>query len=247
MANLLRAECLKIRKSMGFWAPAIISVAATALLFAFNAKFADAFTAQGMFLNGTSAFYQALGQAQMNLFLVGVFVPTLVCAEFSTRTQGVSLFSGFSRLKLLAAKIGAVLIGAAALAAIMPLLMLASFTVARGLGGSLGELAAPMLRDFGLYLLGNMAMAAFCALLAYIIRDVGGVVGACVGINIVLYFAALVRLDSVQRVLKFSFMTHLMKIGQTGQDIPLCIGVMAVTLAVSVAGAAALFEKSELK
>jgi hypothetical protein len=248
MAHLLGAEWLKLRKSLGFKVLGLVSVALTLAVFAMiSVLVAEIEQEVGAVFSGAVGFYQALGQTQLNSILISILAAIFICKEFDNRTFGLSLFSGFTRRKLMAAKVGMLFIGTIIISTIMPVLMTICFSLANGFGGTAEDLALPMLRDFGLYLLGNITIAAFCAFLAYVIRNVGGTIGAGVGICMVLAIVSQVQTESVKQILDFSFISQLQYIGTPELSIPFYCGVMLVTLVVLLACASVVFEKSDLK
>lgn len=238
MTNLIKAEGLKLRKSLGFWVLVLCAFGMSALI----TVILKAFT-HGVLPTGDEIFYQMINQTQMNTILISIFAAVFICGEFINRTFGLSLFSGFLREKIMVAKLVVLFVGGVLLAAIMPVVMLAVFSVIGGFGGNMTLL----LRDFGLYSLGNVTMAGFFALLAFTIRNVGGTIGAGIGISMLLGIAASVSIEKFQRVIKFSFVTQQSLVGRDEIHIPFYVGVMLVTLAVEITAAAFILRKSDLK
>ncbi|GHV49039.1 hypothetical protein FACS189499_09720 [Clostridia bacterium] len=245
MTNLISAEWLKIRKSLGFWILCGASAAMSALIVVMFQVYESEIPI-GELLTGVSGFYQSLGQIQSNIILVSVLASIFVCGEFANRTFGISLFSGYSRRKLMAAKLIMLFIGAIILTSVMPLIMTTSFSVTNGFSSDTLS-SENVLRDLGLYYLGILTLASFCAFLTYVIKSVGGSIGAGIGIGMVFAIAGSVPVEGLQQVLKFTFFQQLAGLGSPDIDVPLYICVMVVSLAVILVASIAVFEKSDLK
>jgi ABC-type transport system involved in multi-copper enzyme maturation permease subunit len=171
----------------------------------------------------------------------------MICDEFNDRTVGLSLFSGFARRNLLGAKVAMVFLGTVILTSLMPIIMLVSATVLNEFGGSFSELFLPMLRDLGLYYLGNLALASLFCLIAYSIRSAGGSLGVSIGLGMVLNLAGEIPVAGFQKIYKFVFVRQLMSVGSPDLNIPFYVVIMVVTLIVLVLASVAVFEKSDLK
>jgi ABC-type transport system involved in multi-copper enzyme maturation permease subunit len=247
MTNLLKAESLKLRKSFGFWTLMGVFAAVAIYVSYFYNSSAEQMASVGAIVNGINGFYWAMDEIQVNVAFIGFFVAIFVCSEFRNRTISVSILSGLKRSKLLFAKIGAMLVGTVILMSVQSFVAMAFFTITRGFGGSLVENFAPMLRVYGLYLLGCVTTAAVCALIAYAIRNLAGAVGACIGVNIFLSLAVNIPIEAVQKVLRFSYITQLANVQFETLNVPFYISVMVITIAAALVGAVVVFEKSELK
>jgi ABC-type transport system involved in multi-copper enzyme maturation permease subunit len=250
MTNLLRAEGLKLRRSKPFWTTCIVAIALSIVtvlaLNILSVEFPEELEAN-MAFTGIGNFYTALGQIQANIIFIAILASRLICDEFSDRTLGLSLFSGFSRSKLLAAKIGMVFVATLILTTFMPLILFVSSTAFHGLGGNIQDLALPMLRDLGLYYLGNLALASLFCLIAYGIRSLGGSIGAGIGIGLVLNFASQIPIQGFQKIYRFVFAQQLMLVGSEKINIPFYLLIMLASLAIFLFATAVIFEKSDLK
>jgi ABC-type transport system involved in multi-copper enzyme maturation permease subunit len=245
MVNLVIAEGLKLRKSLGFKVLSAVAAALAVLVIILFTVYTET-AAGGTIMNGIDAFKQSLGQTQFNIIFLTLLAAQFICAEFNNRTFGLSLFSGFSRRKLMFAKLAMLVVATVIVTTIMPAVMLVGFTIKSGFGDTAAQVPM-MFRDYGLFLLGNITLAAFCALLACLIKNVGGSIGAGIGIGMLLNITAQFPFPGIQEVMKFSFITQLMYVGFENLNISFYIGVMVVTLAAMLVCAAVVIEKSELK
>jgi ABC-type transport system involved in multi-copper enzyme maturation permease subunit len=224
-----------------------VSIAMSAFVLIMFYVYADVTDQFGMKMTGIPGFYQSLSQTQVNIIFISIWSAIFICHEFANRTFGLSLFSGFKRSKLMAAKIITLCIGVVIVTTVMPVIMTIGYTVMNDFGGTAEEFALPMLRDYGLYLLGNLTLAAFCSLVAYTIRNVGGTIGACIGIGFAVNIVSMFPFEEIKNIAKFTFLYQLSIVGNDGYDIPFYICVMVATLAVVLVCSSVVIEKSDLK
>ena len=244
MIHLLKAEPLKLRKSLGFWILMAVSVTIPVIMFILMKTMSEA---EGAKLTGLKAYYSGIADVQARGFLTSILAAIFICGEFSNRTFGLSLFSGFTRRKLMFSKIAVLFAGSLIINAVYPLVMCALFTLAFGFGGDFSAHFGTMARDMGLFLLGVTTMTSFCAFLAYLIRNVGGSIGTGFGGCIMLFLLAQIPVARIQAVTKFSFITQWSKINRADFNLSLYLGVMIVTLVILLTASAIVLEKSDLK
>jgi len=272
MNKLLKAEFFKLRRSLGFKIPVFIAIGVSVFIFALFALLTSVSVTTDEYGNivdsaasftGYYAFYTALSQSQTIIILVGVLSAVFICNEFGARTFGHSLFSGYTRRKLMSAKLIALGVGVVILASILPAIMTLGGTIIDGFGGTFKNEGLSVLRDYGLYLLGALTYASFAAFLGYVIRNVGGTLGAAVGFgvfwNLLVTVVSVLALDfetakTIQDILQYFFISQFTLLG-TGSllvgpgeiDILRFILVEVIWLGAFVAGSALLFEKADLK
>jgi len=246
MSKLIRAEWLKLRKSLGFWVLIVISFVVTMLVFVLFSTISNDEEDFREMLNGITGFSQGIGQTQLVIIYISVLSAVFICGEFSNRTFGLSLFSGFHRRKLLASKLTMLFIGVIIVSSVMPFVMLVSFTLKGGFGGTVSDVL-PMLRDYGLFLLGCITYAAFSAFLAFAIRNIGGTIGAGIGIGIMLNVVSSIPFEKLQNILKYTFIAQLSFVSTAEKNIGFYLAVMIVTLIVALTCTTIVFEKSDLK
>ncbi|GHV49042.1 hypothetical protein FACS189499_09730 [Clostridia bacterium] len=247
MTNLLKAEGLKLRKSFGFWILVCVFAAITIFVSIVYTISAESMATMGVVANGINGFYWAFEEIEVNGIFISLFSVIFICGEFSNRTIGISLFSGLPRRKMMFAKIITMFAGTVLLMSVQPVLMSVILTITHGFGASLAENAVPMLGTYALYLLGCITTAAVCALLAYAIRNVGGAIGACIGVNFFLAIAAKLPFESLNHVLRFSFASQILVVNSKTLDVPFYFGVMILTMLLALVAAAVVFDKSDLK
>jgi hypothetical protein len=240
MRKQIGAELLKLKKSFGFWA-LLFSLSGAGVVLAFI------FLSAPEPLSGLDAFNRGVMAVEIHIFAIAVFAAIFICGEFENGTIGTSIFCGRGRGSVLAAKVLVYFIGTAILTMGFLAALTLAVTVKNGFGLELtADTAAYLLRTYALYLLGRLALAGFCALLAYTVRNVIGTIGAGIGLSIALLFLAV---QGPQDIVKFTFMWQLCKILLLNdpQDLLLSVSVTAANTALLLLAAYFLFRKTDLK
>ncbi len=247
MGKLILAELMKLRKSTGYKVLFLCALGLGLFVSAMTTYIVNDFIAQAeipgldnlnITTNGYMMFLTLVNDPQTNVILISIFAAIFICGEFSDRTYGVTLYSGVSRWKVLLSKI------LTYMAAILPMIFIypvSGMLVAAsryGFGTAPSGLPWICLR----LILAFAAVASFCVLISVLIKNVGGVIGACIGGTMVL--SLLNAFQRLEPVTKFSFMYQITRI-QTGGF--LFAGVMTVTAVVAIVLSLLLFERAELK
>jgi len=240
MGKLIKAEFLKLSKSLGFKILILCSLGAGVLVGILLLTYE-----MPAEVSGYNVYLQSLVDTQLHGILTSVFVAVFLCNEFVNRTFGMSLFSGCPRRSVLFSKIIVFLVG------LLPVLFAESLsvtvitTIIRGFGVDLNvETWKYLIRTTLLYILGNAAMGGFCVILAILIKNIGGTIGA--GIGFILVIAVLNGYEKFEPVMKFTFLYQLNQVVDL-KSYGLFIMVSVVTLVVTLITSLIIFEKSELK
>ena len=240
MLNQIRAELLKLRKSFGFLTLFLSMLGIGALL-------AFIFLSASEPISGLEAFDRGVMTVEISIIAISIFAAIFICGEFENRTIGTSIFCGRSRWSVLLAKIIVYFVGVVILATGFLAVITIFLTIRSGFGSELTpDVLAYLGRTFALYLLGRLALASFCAMLAFIIRNVIGTIGVGVCLSIALIFLAM---QGPQDIVKYTFMWQLCKILFLNgtQEILLSVLVSAANMALMVFVAHFMFKKVDLK
>lgn len=238
MGRMIKAEFLKLSKSLGYKVLLLCAggVGVMVGLFALD-------TLNPM--NGYDIYIETMLNYQVHTVIFSVYSAIFICNEFSNRTFGMSLFSGGSRQSVILSKIAVFLVGILPILFVNALIATAIATAKNGFCTTpVNEILPTLLGTTGLCILGNAAMGSFCVLLAVLVKNIGGTIGA--GIGIMLTLDLLAMLQNLQPVFKFSFMYQLKQLQLEPNHI-LFIGVMTLTLLIGLAASVLVFEKSEFK
>jgi len=240
MRKQIRAELLKLRKSSGFLSLLITMFGiGVALGFVFLSAFEP--------VSGLEAFNRGIIGVEINIIVISIFAALFICGEFENRTIGTSLFCGRSRWSVLLAKISVYFIGVAILVTVFLAAITMIVTVRNGFGSELtSDMVAYLVRTFALYLLGRLALASFCAMLAFIIRNYIGTIGVGICLSISLLFLVM---QGPQDIVKFTFMWQMAKILllDGAQDILLSALVYVANIALLVFVAHFAFKKVDIR
>ena len=244
MIKQIRAELLKLRKSFGFLVLLFVMIGIGALLA----------TASGRM--GLEAYETALMGGELSVIVVSIFSALFICTEFENRTIGTSVCCGNSRLRVVMSKIIVLCVGAVILMTAFPATMTIIATIKSGFfSDSLqlqvftpasSDIGMYLVRTFTLYLLSRLGLAAFCAMIAYMIRNVVGAIGAGAGLSILLLILAM---RGPQDIMKFTFawqMGHLLSLDSV-QDVLFSVLVSAANVALMMFAAHFIFKKADLK
>ena len=240
MRKQIRAELLKLRKSSGF-VSLILSMLGigAALGFVFLSAFEP--------VSGLEAFNRGIMGVEINIIVISIFAALFICGEFENRTIGTSLFCGRSRWSVLLAKISVYFVGVAILVTVFLAAITMIVTIRNGFGYELSaDMVEYLVRTFALYVLGRLALASFCAMLAFIIRNYIGTIGVGICLSISLLFLIM---QGPQDIVKFTFMWQLAKILllNGAQDILLSALVYVANIALLVFIAHFAFKKADIK
>ncbi|MDR1669321.1 MAG: ABC transporter permease [Oscillospiraceae bacterium] len=246
MGKLIRAEFLKLRKSLGYKVLFLCAMGLGLFVGFLTAYVVNDFAdVAGMgelgitfTTNGFMMLKNLINDTQTNVILISIFSAIFISGEFADRTYGIALYSGVPRWKVLASKVSVYLIAILPMIVIYPVSGMLAAASRYGFGTVPDDLLLLCLRC----LLGFAAVAGFCVLMSVLIKNVGGVIGACIGGTSALTILNL--FPKLEPAAKFSFMYQLAQIGSGGW---MFLGVMIVTLVVSLVLAAVLFERAELK
>ncbi len=258
MYNLIKADFFKLRKALSYKILLIVEVALCLLLVgmmiyaANNLEIPEGVTISGdLSMSGFDGFLSSLTQVQFNITYLSIFAALFICSDFTNRTIVGALSTGHSRISVIFSKLIVYLVGAVGLLLVMPVLMTLLLTIINGFGRELtGELIGFMVRSSALYLLQNLAMACFCALLAYIFKSIGPVVGSAIGSLMILNILAQLNInETFTNILKLTFIWQaqfFVKLEQTG-DILLCVAVGVLTILITTAAGYLCFKRTDLK
>ena len=201
MPNQIRAEILKLRKSFGFLVLCLVMIGFGALLSIAAGR------------TGLEAYETSLMGAELSIIVVSIFSALFICAEFENRTIGSSVCCGNSRWRVLLSKIIVFFVGVVILMAALSATMTVVSTINNGFfSGSLrlqvftpssSDIGLYLARTFTLYLLSRLGLAAFCAMIAYMVRNVVGAIGVGAASSILLLVLAM---RGPQDIMKFTFM-----------------------------------------
>jgi len=240
MLKQIRAELLKLRKSFGFLT-LLFSMLGIGVLLAFI------FLSASEPVSGLDAFNRGVMTVEISIIVISIFTAIFICGEFENRTICTSIFCGHNRWSILLAKVAVYFIGTAILATVFLTAITVIVTVRNGFGSELtAYVALYLVRTFALYLLGRLALAGFCAMLGFIVRNVIGTIGVGVCLSTALIFLAM---QGPQDIVKFTFMWQLCKILFLNgtQDILLSALVSVVNIALMMFAAYFVFRKADLK
>ena len=253
MGRLVKAEFLKLSKSLGFKILILCGIAVGLLIgviFAFMPMPTDipeelvAATAAITQLTGIDAFLMEIASVGNVGIFAGVFVALFIGSEFSHRTFGLSIMAGCSRISLFLAKFIVFFVGLLVVMLVYPIALAIFMGIVNGFGEFNAEVWTHLARTMGLLLLGYTALAGFCAMIATLIKNVGGTIGASLGILVIL--GSIVAIPNLSSVMRFTFVYQIAQVAQPSSMlmyIAVCAGTFLITMAVSVL----TFKKTELK
>ena len=203
MLKQIRAEFLKLRKSYGFLTLLFFMVG-------IGASLAFIFLSASDTVSGLEAFNRGVMAVEINIIMISIFAAIFISGEFENRTIGTSVFCGRSRWSVLLAKIIVYFIGVIVIVTGFLAVLTIIVKTRNGFGSELtADEAVYLLRIFALYLLGRLALASFCAMLGFIIRNVIGTIGVGICLSISLLFLSV---QGPQDVVKFTFLWQLRNI-----------------------------------
>jgi hypothetical protein len=244
MLKQIRAELLKLRKSFVFLVLCLVMIGFGAFLSMASGRM------------GLEAYETALMGGELSVIVVSVFSALFICAEFDNRTIGTSVCCGNSRWRVLLSKIIVLCVGVVILMTAFPATMTIIAAIKNGFSSDSlqlqaftpapSDIAIYLVRTFALYLLSRLGLAAFCAMLAYMIRNVVGAIGVGAALSIVLLVLAM---RGPQDIMKFTFMWqmgHLLSFNSL-QDVLFSALVSVTNMALMLFAAHFIFKKADLK
>ena len=244
MIKQIRAELLKLRKSFGFLVLLFVMIGIGALLSMASGKM------------GLEIYETAVMGGELSVIVVSVFSALFICAEFDNRTIVTSVCCGNSRLRVAMSKIIVLCVGVVILMTAFPATMTVIATIKNGFVSDSLQLQAftpassdigiYLARTFTLYLLSRLGLAAFCAMIAYIIRNVVGAMSIGTSLSILLI---ILSMRGPQEIMKFTFswqMAHLFSLNSL-QDTVFSVLVSVINITLMVFVAHFIFKKADLK
>lgn len=239
MGKLLKAEFLKLSKSMGYKV-LLLCAAGVGVLVGCIVTILDV-TAEA---NGRLIYLQILSETQTQAMLAIIFASVFVCNEFSNRTFGIGIMSGCSRLHLWLSKGIVYITGLLSIIFTYPLVGTIITTVRRGFGEtSVSDWQHLGLTTF-LFVMGIIAMGCFCFMLAMLVKNVGGTIGAGIGLLMVLILAG--QFSRFAPVMRFAFTYQLERAAQP-ESLAVFHAVISATIVLTLIASKVIFEKAELK
>ncbi|MDR1693523.1 MAG: ABC transporter permease [Oscillospiraceae bacterium] len=242
MGKLIAAECFKLRKSVGYKV-LLLCALGFGLLSGFMTTFfiQDILPAEidiGGLINGSLMLSTMMIDPQTNSILLSIFAAVFLCVEFSDRTYGMALYSGASRTRILLSKLVVYLLASLPIIVLGPAGATLIATARNGFGAVPDTLLLLCLR----FLLASLAIAGFSAMIAMLVKNTGGTIGANIGIMMGL--TVLNAFPKLEPVTRYSFMYQATRIAAGDW---LFHAVIAATLAASLVLGLYLFNKAELK
>lgn len=199
-------------------------------------------------LNGYTVFLQVIAEPQTQIVFTSLFAAFFIGEEFSRRTFDIGIISGCSRRHLFAAKAVVFLCGLSVILLLYPLVATGITSVAIGFGPWNVEIAAHLVRTILLSLISYWALGGFCIMMAMAVKNIGGIIGAEMGILLALtvLIQILANNSFLTPILRFLFLFQTMQVTQP-ESFLMFIGVCVTTLIVTLAAAGRIFERAELK
>lgn len=237
MGRLIKAEFLKLSKSPGY---KILLLSAAGMGVLIGLLMLDI----QMDRNGSAVYLSMLDETQVYAMFASIFAGVFICGEFSNRTFGVSVFSGCTRLSILLAKAAVFVIGLLSISFTYPLVSAAVTTTGKGFGALNAELLSQLGWATFLFIFGGAAMGGFCFMLAMLIKNTGGTIGACLGTLIGL--ATIAEFPNFQPVMKYTFLYQMAQVAQP-ESLAIYHIVISATIVITLIASRIIFERSELK
>lgn len=245
MIGLIKAEFLKLSKSLGYKILLLCAVGIGILLgclltiMPFNRE-----------MNGYQAYLNAISETQCACVFASIFTAIFIGNDFSNRTFGMSITYGCSRRSLLLSKVMVYLIGMVSVLLITPLVSTSIVTAIRGFGQWNAEVTGHLTMSTLRLLLGWAALGGFCTLFAVWIKNIGGIIGAELGLLMLLIafiqFTLFTDSPLFKPLLSFVFLYQLFTVTQPESTV-MYLAVCSVTFAVSLIASLFLFERAEFK
>ena len=194
--------------------------------------------------NGFYIYMSILSEADTLMFFSLVFVALFVCTEFSNRTFSISLFSGCPRWSVLLAKIIVFLAGLMPIVFAAPIMASFAGSISLGLGNADAQMVGTLIQTTLLSTLSGAAMGGFCFMMAVLIKNIAGTIGAGIGIVVGMEMPQMVF--GTAYPVKWTFvyqMEELLQLESIGMFLVVTVTTLMVTLGISIIA----FQKAELK
>ncbi len=213
------------------------------------------FSFYGISHSVTASGYQMLpimdSFVMFHTIFTSVFTAAFVCSEFSGRTVGMGLLCGLPRRKVFLAKITAYFAGLLCLLSAVVVTPMVAMSLVNGFGM---ELTAGNCMDFlaqaAFFWLACSAIGGFFLFLAMATKNTAATMGAGLGIAYLMLVLASNYVNAdVERFspVRYSVICQMFILGDwENLSKGLFLGVVLVTLAVTLAASALIFERSEL-
>ncbi|MBR1597605.1 MAG: ABC transporter permease [Lachnospiraceae bacterium] len=256
MRNLIKAEWFKLLKSNVFiWLLVFNGMTVLSTAFLLIIRFNYGFN--GVAGNGCDMYTISMSYVLHHTLVGYVLTSVFLCGDFSNRVFGISLLSGYTRSKILLAKVIVLLIGLVCL--FIEYVTLTTAVVTIGSGGFGVEINTDILKEMILLMLcgiaGCIASGSFMVLMAVVFKKpVRTIVIGMVLMYIVGQTENLTR-DNPPFFLKYIYQSQMNNIrwlgdarGSLKEFSPgMCLAVMAGTFIISMVMAVYAFNRAELK
>ncbi|MCM1288919.1 MAG: ABC transporter permease [Clostridium sp.] len=238
MRNLIKAEWFKLSKSFGFRVLFLCNLASLCSSVFLLMAGADATGHKMLLLAITYTFHHAI---------IGyLFSAFFICNEFSDRTFGMSLLSGYSRRRIFISKSFVFLCGLSLLYLTYIMITTIVITIGNGYGMEFNA------EFFGMLLcgmIGCITMGAVMLLVSMVMKKAVATIGVGIGI---IYLLSSLESNFKEKLLPVLKYTYTYQIGQLalwgdGFSPIMYLGVMIITSLLAFVAAGIIFEKAELK
>ena len=238
MNNLIKAEWFKLSKSSGFRVLFLCNLASLC-----SSAFLLMAGADG---TGYKMFLLSLTYIFHHSIIGYLFSAFFICSEFSERTFGISLLSGYSRRKIFAAKAFVFFCGQLLLFLTYVIMTTLVITIGNGYGMEFNV-------DFFWMLLcgmiGCIAMGAIMLLVSLVMKKSVATIGVGIGI---MYSLSWLEANFKEKLLPVLKYTYTYQIGQLefwgdGFSPTMFFAVMVITFLLAFVAAGIIFERAEFK
>lgn len=255
MSNLIRSEWYKLTRNRSFWL-ILAALFLSAVVYCFMTYLDD--PSDGGALDATSGLDMLRSAMGGNTYIIKIGLCVLagffVSSEYSTGTMKRAVSSGYSRSRIIVAKMLVFIGGSVLVALVFPVLCLAIGSLLFG-GGSLPDVSASeyVIRCLGLTVTLSAGFAAIVALIAVIFNDSG----KTIGIGIIFFFfidGVFVMIGNhlpfVLKIYEYSLLNeinHYADTAMASRDAVLSVVIPIATAIVFVALGAYAFRRKEIK
>jgi ABC-2 type transport system permease protein len=255
MSNLIRSEWFKLTRNRSFWLILAVLFVSAVGYCVMNALDDPSDGGALDALSGLDMLTAAMG-GNMYIIKIGLCVLAgfFVSSEYSSGTMKRAVSSGYSRSRIIVAKMLVFIAGSLLVALVFPLICLGLGSLLFGVG-SLPDVSAAeyIVRCLGLTVTLSAAFAAITALIAVIFNDSG----KTIGIGIIFFFfidGVFViignHLPFVLKVYEYSVLNeinHYADTAMASRDVTLSVVIPLATLIVFVALGVYAFRRKEIK
>ena len=239
MGKLIKAEFLKLSKSLGYKVMLRCSLGLGVLLGAIPLIDIEIIEASGY-----SIYLLILKETQVQALFISIFAAIFICNEFSNRTFSTGIMNGCSRFSLLLSKAVAYVVGVISIIFVYPITAVSITTIHGGFGETSFEIWQYLFITTCLFIVGIIALSSFCFTLAILIKNVGGTTGAGFGLLLLLILVG--DFTPFEPIMKFTFTYQLAHASQP-ESIFLYLAVTCSTIVISLIVSSNIFKRSELK